>query len=256
MWRLVTSAGVVLAAVAVLVAGNEAGRADAGDASLTLAEPVPSASASAEPSPAAGTPRPTASATPSAGASRSALRPWGLERSLDEVQATDADDTPARAADRARCEQTVPSGDYANGELPDAALCRLWDPRFELRADAGAALWRMNEAYRNQTGQDLCLADAYRSLSGQREVAVERPGYAATPGRSQHGWGLAVDFCGGVASGGGAYGWLTAYADEFGWGHPVWAQRGGSGPYEPWHWEYFAGQSAQDQLERAGRIVN
>ena len=27
-------------------------------------------------------------------------------------------------------------------------------------------------------------------------------------------------------------------AARFGWFHPAWADEGGSGAYEPWHWEF------------------
>ena len=36
--------------------------------------------------------------------------------------------------------------------------------------------------------------------------------------------------------------WLKENAPDFGWDNPDWARSGGSGPYEPWHWEYVAGQ--------------
>jgi hypothetical protein len=35
--------------------------------------------------------------------------------------------------------------------------------------------------------------------------------------------------------------WLSANGPTFGWTNPDWALRGGSGPYEPWHWEYLPG---------------
>jgi LAS superfamily LD-carboxypeptidase LdcB len=61
---------------------------------------------------------------------------------------------------------------------------------------------------------------------------------AAAPGRSNHGTGIAVDFCGGVESfGTAAHRWMKARAGEFGWVQPSWARAGGSKP-EPWHWEY------------------
>ena len=52
--------------------------------------------------------------------------------------------------------------------------------------------------------------------------------------------GLAVDLCDGVEDGAGSatYGWLREHAAGYGWQNPAWARRFGSGPYEPWHWEY------------------
>jgi LAS superfamily LD-carboxypeptidase LdcB len=66
-------------------------------------------------------------------------------------------------------------------------------------------------------------------------------GYAAVPGTSNHGWGLAVDLCGGIqVDYSPEHEWLMDHAAEFSWFHPSWALPGGPGPHEPWHWE-FAG---------------
>ncbi len=62
----------------------------------------------------------------------------------------------------------------------------------------------------------------------------------ATPSRSNHGWGRAVDFevrgrtmgCGDAA-----FRWLQENAADFGWIHPDWAQCNRE-TREPWHWEY------------------
>ena len=70
-------------------------------------------------------------------------------------------------------------------------------------------------------------------------------GLAATPGTSEHRWGLAVDLCDGVQKGSGSrFQWLRDNAPAYGWDNPDWARNGGSGPYEPWHWEYVAGETA------------
>jgi LAS superfamily LD-carboxypeptidase LdcB len=58
------------------------------------------------------------------------------------------------------------------------------------------------------------------------------------PGTSNHGWGLAVDLCGGVNLFGTAQTvWMQLNAGHYGWVHPDWAQAGGRNP-EPWHWEF------------------
>ena len=60
----------------------------------------------------------------------------------------------------------------------------------------------------------------------------------AVPGTSNHGWGLAVDLCGGIQSyTSPQHAWMTEHAGRFGWRQPAWAQQGGSKP-EPWHWEF------------------
>jgi LAS superfamily LD-carboxypeptidase LdcB len=82
------------------------------------------------------------------------------------------------------------------------------------------------------------VTDSYRSYAAQVDVFARKPGLAAVPGRSKHGWGLAVDFCGGVQSfDGEAHHWMQANAARYGWVHPAWAEPGGSMP-EPWHWEF------------------
>ena len=66
----------------------------------------------------------------------------------------------------------------------------------------------------------------------------EKPALAAVPGTSNHGWGLAVDLCGGIEHYGTAqYTWMMANAGRFGFLHPDWADPG-NGREEPWHWEY------------------
>jgi LAS superfamily LD-carboxypeptidase LdcB len=58
------------------------------------------------------------------------------------------------------------------------------------------------------------------------------------PGTSNHGWGLAVDLCGGIDHYGTAqYTWMKANAGRYGFLHPDWAEPG-RGREEPWHWEY------------------
>jgi hypothetical protein len=130
-----------------------------------------------------------------------------------------------------------------NGRLPSNSLCTLWDPKHRLRADAAVALAKLNVAYKQHFGSNICLTDSYRSIAEQRVLKAEKPGLAATPGTSKHGLGLAVDLCGGVETGSGSrYAWLRANAGAYGYENPDWALPGGSGPHEPWHWEFVAGE--------------
>ncbi|MDH2430472.1 D-alanyl-D-alanine carboxypeptidase family protein [Sphaerisporangium sp. TRM90804] len=125
---------------------------------------------------------------------------------------------------------------YPNGLLPKSGLCPLQQRGHELRADAAIAFVALNEAYRRQFGRPMCVTDSYRNLADQQSVFYRRPGFAAVPGRSNHGLGLAVDLCGGVDQFRSAqFNWLEANGKKFGWIHPEWAY---SSPFEPWHWEY------------------
>jgi D-alanyl-D-alanine carboxypeptidase len=148
------------------------------------------------------------------------------------------------------CQGKVPDvRGVGNGQLPASMLCTLWDPKRQLRSDAAVALAKLNVVYTKRFGHPICFNDAYRSLGQQYAIKARRGGYAARPGTSEHGWGLAVDLCDGVDAGPGSvtYSWLRAHAHAFGWENPTWARSGGAGPYEPWHWEYLPGEQDQSQ---------
>lgn len=127
----------------------------------------------------------------------------------------------------------------ANGNLDPAALCPLWQASGQrLRADAAAAFNRLSEDHAATVGGPLCVTDSYRSYSEQVAVYQSRPGLAAVPGTSEHGWGKATDLCGGIQDAGSAASqWMQANAGRFNFFHPSWAEPSGSKP-EPWHWEF------------------
>ncbi len=119
-------------------------------------------------------------------------------------------------------------------------LCSLdWAQGHRQQAEAARALTELNSAYLARFGQSICLNSSYRDISTQQALAVTKPGLAATPGYSMHGWGVAIDICTNSYSSTAHWNWLKANAPIFGYDNPAWARRGGSGAYEPWHWEYF-----------------
>ena len=130
-------------------------------------------------------------------------------------------------------------GHYANGMIPIEALCQLAaQPGQYLRADAAAAFDRMSRAYTARFGVPICVTDSYRTYAEQVRLKAEKPDLAATPGKSNHGWGTATDLCGGVeAFGTPQHEWLLMNAPLYTWFHPSWARETGSKP-EPWHFEY------------------
>lgn len=130
---------------------------------------------------------------------------------------------------------------YPNGQIPPGGLCALTTASGEsLRPEAAAAFDAMSTAYERDTGSPLCVTDSYRSYPEQVVLKEQKGRWAATPGQSNHGFGLAVDLCGGVNTfGHPAHLWMQQNAPLYGWFHPEWAAAGGSLP-EPWHWE-FAG---------------
>jgi cell wall-associated NlpC family hydrolase len=154
---------------------------------------------------------------------------------------------PAAGAVRVECGNTVhpPTSDrsrqwggYPNGLIPPSALCPVGVGGHRLRCDAAAAYRALSAAFEAGTGAPLCITDSYRSYAGQVDLYGRKPALAAVPGTSNHGWGLAVDLCGGVERFGTAqYAWMVANAGRFGFLHPTWADPG-NGREEPWHWEY------------------
>ncbi len=125
---------------------------------------------------------------------------------------------------------------FPNGLIPSKYLCKLPQKGFMLRADAALGFYKLNAAYKKQFGRDMCVRDAYRDLAEQRRIYYQRPGFAAIPGRSNHGLGQALDLCGGIESQGTSqFNWLEANSRKYGWFHPSWAY---VSPFEPWHWEF------------------
>jgi cell wall-associated NlpC family hydrolase len=154
---------------------------------------------------------------------------------------------PSGGALRMECGNTVypPSfdgarqwGGYPNGLIPPSAMCPLGVAGHVLRCDAAAAYRAMSGAFAAAFGAPICITDSYRTYAGQVRLYGAKPALAAVPGTSNHGWGLAVDLCGGIESFGTApYNWMKANAGRFGFLHPDWAEPG-NGREEPWHWEY------------------
>jgi cell wall-associated NlpC family hydrolase len=154
---------------------------------------------------------------------------------------------PAGDALKVECGNTVypPSydgarawGGYPNGLIPPSALCEIGVGAHRLRCDAAAAYRAMSAAFAAAFGTPICITDSYRSYDSQVTLYGQKPALAAVPGTSNHGWGLAVDLCGGIdAYGTAPYQWMVANAGRFGWLHPTWADQG-NGREEPWHWEY------------------
>ncbi|MGI5118268.1 D-alanyl-D-alanine carboxypeptidase family protein [Marinactinospora thermotolerans] len=136
----------------------------------------------------------------------------------------------------AGCDGTAAAG-YANGQIPEWALCPLPQPGERLRADAAVAFIELDGAFRERFGRPMCVTDSYRPLAEQVALFHQmQAGMAARPGTSTHGLGLAVDLCGGVnVHGSVEYDWMMSVAPDYGWHNPAWAQNG----FEPWHWEYL-----------------
>ena len=159
------------------------------------------------------------------------------------------------------------SGAARNGRLPRRALARIYHPtyRLYLRRDAAAAWNTMRIYSRHVRGVDLYpggALSAYRTY-GEQVYAKRRYGSnAATPGRSNHGWGIAVDLATlkmrrTIDRIGEQFGWAKKWSDaawewwHLAWYSPAWeprpdpgidfryplAREGSGGPGQSWYVE-------------------
>lgn len=131
-------------------------------------------------------------------------------------------------------------GGYSNGQIPSSALAYGSYVNGTGGHPLAVESWQKMATEAAKDGINLACG-MYRNLEGQE--ALKNGAGVKKPGTSNHGWGLAADVNdipkgpSGVNS--PTYIWLKNNAYKWGWGHPSWAQPGGSKP-EPWHWEFFA----------------
>jgi len=94
----------------------------------------------------------------------------------------------------------------------------------------------LNKAFRAEFGRNIKMTDSYRSYSSQVATKANKGWLAATPGYSNHGWGLALDIAGPESQWNTTErNWMVKNAPTYGWISPDWAQ---TTKPEPWHWEY------------------
>lgn len=129
---------------------------------------------------------------------------------------------------------------YPNGLIPRETLTQIAGGH-RLRADAAAAFKRLDEAFLREFKKRISVTDAYRDLVQQVAVKAVKGKFAATPGTSNHGWGIALDLGSRINLATSAeHRWMDAVAHEYGWVNPPWATDDNprNGQFEPWHWEY------------------
>jgi len=119
---------------------------------------------------------------------------------------------------------------YGNGKIPPAALMEIGHGSHRLHAPAARA-FRQMEAAAKAEGIDIGVTDSYRTFDAQVDLArrkglYSQGGLAATPGSSNHGWGLALD----LDLDANAVAWMRKNAPDFGFVEDT--------PREPWHWGY------------------
>lgn len=121
---------------------------------------------------------------------------------------------------------------FGNGKIPSTGLTPLnTQPGHKLYAPAAASWNNMVTAARAE-GIELKITDSYRDYDEQvdlvrRKGLYSQGGLAATPGTSNHGWGMAVDA---NVNDPRTLQWVKTNGPRFGWVESV--------PREPWHWEF------------------
>ena len=119
---------------------------------------------------------------------------------------------------------------YGNGKIPESALAPIGEGNHRMWAPAGQAFNQMRADAR-AAGVNIGVTDSYRDYAAQVRVAEEKGlysqgGLAATPGTSNHGWGLSLD----LDLDAKAQSWMRANAENYGFVEDV--------PREPWHWTF------------------
>lgn len=119
---------------------------------------------------------------------------------------------------------------YGNGKIPRDALALIGVGQHRLWAPAGRSFQALVAAAERE-GINIGVTDSYRSYEAQVDVArrkglYSQGGLAATPGTSNHGWGMSVD----LDLDDRAQAWMRANAHRYGFEEDV--------PREPWHWTY------------------
>ncbi|HEX7099391.1 MAG TPA: M15 family metallopeptidase [Acidimicrobiia bacterium] len=182
------------------------------------------------------------------------------------VHAAVGDPSYGPVSDEALVDDLIRDG-YRNGRMASTRLLEVEGCLLE--RDAAYTLSLLLEEAR-EDGITLVAHECYRSLdaqqaayerrcpvveeeikkidpvTGEETVVKVKKGRScsgppiARPGRSNHGWGRAIDFGNGrrvLSCGDAAFAWLQENASRFGWVHPSWARCGRS-TQEPWHWEW------------------
>lgn len=148
---------------------------------------------------------------------------------LAQLSPTSAPPAPAGVAGSTRADVAAFKAAWPNGRISPENLTPIGGGH-SLAGPAAPAFQRLVAAAARD-GVTFGVNDSYRSF--QEQVALARSkglysqgGLAATPGTSQHGWGLAVD----LDLDAEAQPWMRAHGPRFGFHEDV--------PREPWHWTF------------------
>jgi zinc D-Ala-D-Ala carboxypeptidase len=207
------------------------------------AEPPPAAAAGGGATPSAVTPGVTA---PSGGPAAPAAPPaamgggGGMGGAGTGVKGAGPSGAPAPGG----AQPTIPAGGFGeatkgtgpSGMLPESSLKPIGQGGHRAIPAAADAFVAMKQAAAAD-GVNLTVTDSYRSYAAQVDVKRRKPNLAATPGKSNHGWGLAFDMGFGSNVNSREYKWMQENAGKFGFSGPL------PNPKEPWHWTYTGGKA-------------
>lgn len=143
---------------------------------------------------------------------------------------------------------------YSNGQLPDDVLCEIpWATNDRIACVALPYLQRLSDAYKAEFGEDIPILDGYRPYFEQVTVYNRDANWAAAPGTSNHGWGLAVDLGWDIFREWDTpeVQWMLENGYKYGWRLPSALNRESDRP-EPWHYEFGTSYSDSDSADFAG----
>lgn len=137
---------------------------------------------------------------------------------------------------------------YPNGQIPTAAMAPVYSRGGTFWLEPSAQMWwnLLAAEYQRVWGVPLDITDAYRSLAEQQYYwDAYQAGWgnvAAKPGKSNHGWAMAVDIytpAFGGSTSDPRHQWLQVWAPKYGW---TWTT--GKASMESWHWEFAVAPTA------------
>lgn len=133
----------------------------------------------------------------------------------------------------------------ASNGLLNGSYLKTIGGNHKLNSEAAVAYLKMVDAAKSD-GVEWGITDSYRDLETQKDMVkrkglYSKGGLAAEPGKSNHGWGSAVDLNFKVGKG-NALEWLKKNGSKYGFS---------TIGREPWHWEHK--QSAKNM---GGNISN
>lgn len=126
-----------------------------------------------------------------------------------------------------------------NGKIDVARMTPIEKGAHYMKPSAAIAYKAMQRAMKRDLGHGFDITDSYRTYDQQKALKKVKPTLAATPGKSNHGWGIALDI---NVNDSKVYNWLVKNGKKYGFTQPM--------DYEPWHWEYEGGYKGSSSKKK------